>query len=56
MTKWKIKEVSFNSLPELNAYIAANDIAPNSVLKYETVFEQLKQSMRYVLTYWTIKD
>lgn len=56
MGKWKIKEVSFNSLQELNTYIADNDIAPNSVLRYETVFEQLKQTIRYILTYWTVKD
>ena len=56
MANWKIKEVSKDSLNELNAYITENEIAPNSVLKYDTVFDQLKQKMRYVLTYWTIKD
>lgn len=56
MSKWKLKEVSFNSLTELNKYIEENDIAPNSVLKYDTFFDQMKKSMQYVMTYWTVKD
>lgn len=56
MSKWKIKEVSFNSLTELNKYIEENDIAPNSTLKYDTVYDQIKKSMKYVFTFWTIKD
>lgn len=56
MSKWKLKEASFYSLSELNTYIAENDIAPNSVLKYDTAFDQIKQTMRYIITYWTIKD
>lgn len=56
MSKWKIREVSFSSLIELNQYIADNDIAPNSVLKYDAFFDQMKKSMQYVFTYWTVKD
>lgn len=56
MSKWKLKEVSFNSLNELNQYIQENDIAPNSILKYDTVFDQMKQTMRYQITYWIVKD
>jgi len=56
MSKWKLKEVSFNSLNELNIYIQENDIAPNSVLKYDTVFDQVKQIVRYMLTYWTVNE
>jgi hypothetical protein len=56
MAKWKIKEVSFNSLHDLNQYIAENDIAPSSTLKYDTFFDQMKQTMCYTFTYWTVKD
>jgi len=56
MSKWRLKEISFYSLGELNNYIMENDIAPNSVLKYDTIFDQLKQKVNYVLTYWTIKE
>lgn len=56
MSRWKIKEISFYSLHELNTYIADNDIAPSSTLKYDAYFDQLKQSMKYTFTYWTIKD
>lgn len=55
-SKWKIKEVSFNSLNELNKYIEENSIAPNSTLKYDVFYDQIKNSMKYVFTYWTIKD
>ena len=55
-SKWKIKEVSFNSLAELNKYIGENDIAPSNVLRYNTIFDQLKQQINYILTYWTIKE
>lgn len=56
MSKWKLKEMCFNSLNELNAYIQENDIAPNSILKYDTLFDQIKQAMRYQITYWTVKE
>ena len=56
MSKWKLKEVCFNSLNELNTYIQENDIAPNSILKYDTVFDEVKQTMRYMITYWTVKE
>lgn len=55
-SKWKIKEVSFNSLNELNKYIEENNIAPNSTLKYDVFYDQIKNSMKYIFTYWTIKD
>lgn len=56
MSDWKIKEISFYSLTELNTYIAENNITPANVLKYETVFDQLKQTMRYLFTYWTTEE
>ena len=56
MAAWKIKEASFSSVIELNQYIADNNIAPNSVLKYDVFFDQMKRSMQYVFTYWTVKD
>ncbi len=55
-SKWKIKEVNFNSLAELNKYIEEKDIAPSNVLRYNTIFDQLKQQINYILTYWTIKE
>lgn len=55
-TKWRIKEATFNSLKELNEYIAENDIAPSSLIKYDTLYETLKQKTRYVITYWTVKE
>ena len=55
-SKWKIKEVSFDSLKDLNKYIEENDIAPNSTLKYDVFYDQLKKSMKYTFTYWTVKD
>ena len=54
--KWKIKEATFNSLKELNEYIAENDIAPSNLIKYDTIYESLKQKTRYVITYWSIKE
>ncbi|MBO4622562.1 MAG: hypothetical protein J5691_01610 [Bacilli bacterium] len=56
MKKWKIKEATFNSLKELNEYIAENDIAPSNLIKYDTIYESLKQKTRYVITYWSIKE
>jgi len=56
MSNWKIKEVMVGSLNELNTYIKENNIAPSDVLRYDTVFDHIKQSVRYTLTYWTIKD
>lgn len=53
---WKIKEVSFGSLSELNKYIADNEIMPNSTLQYNAIYDQIKNSMQYVFTYWTVKD
>lgn len=50
--KWLIKEKSCLSLHELNEFIAENDIQPNQVLKYNTIFEQMKQCTKYVITYW----
>ncbi len=54
MAAWKIKEVCCNSLNELNIFIEENNISPSNVLKYETVFDQIKQSIKYVLTYWAL--
>lgn len=54
MAAWKIKEVCCNSLNELNIFIEENNISPSNVLKYETVFDQIKQNIKYVLTYWAL--
>lgn len=54
MAAWKIKEVFCNSLNELNIFIEENNILPSNVLKYETVFDQMKQSIKYGLTYWAL--
>lgn len=50
--KWLIKEKSCLSLGELNKFINENEIQPEHVIKYNTLFEQMKQSTMYVLTYW----
>lgn len=47
-----IKEKSFNSIKELNLYIEKEGIQPSDLIEYRTIFEQLKQSMRYLITYW----
>lgn len=49
---WMIKEKSFNSIKELNLYIEKEGIQPSDLIEYRTIFEQLKQSMRYLITYW----
>lgn len=54
MAAWKIKEVCCNSLNELNIFIEENNILPSNVLKYETTFDQIKQNIKYILTYWTL--
>ena len=54
MAAWKIKEVCCNSLNELNIFIEENNILPSNVLKYETTFDQIKQNIKYVLTYWAL--
>lgn len=55
-TKWSIKEAAFNSLKELNEYINEKDIVPNNLIRYETIYEALKQETRYAITYWTTKE
>jgi len=50
--KWLIKEKSCLSLAELNKFISENEIQPEQVIKYNTLFEQMKQSTKYILTYW----
>ena len=54
MAAWKIKEVCCNSLNELNIFIEENNISPSNVLKYETTFDQIKQNIKYILTYWAL--
>lgn len=54
MAAWKIKEVCCNSLNELNIFIEENNILPSNVLKYETTFDQIKQNIKYILTYWAL--
>lgn len=55
--KWMIKEKSCLSLKELNDFISENQIQPEQVIKYSTMFEQMKQCTKYVLTFWEeIKD
>lgn len=49
---WMIKEKSFNSIKELNLYIEKEGIQPSDLIEYRTIFEQLKQSMRYLITHW----
>lgn len=49
---WMIKEKSFNSIKELNLYIEKEGIQPSDLIEYRTIFEQLKQSIRYLITYW----
>lgn len=49
---WKINEKSFLSLKELNDFIAENDIKPENLIRYATTFEQMKQSTKYIITYW----
>ena len=50
--KWMIKEKSCLSLKELNDFISENQIQPEQVIKYSTMFEQMKQCTKYVLTFW----
>lgn len=50
--KWIIKEKSCLSLKELNDFISENQIQPEQVIKYSTMFEQMKQCTKYVLTFW----
>lgn len=50
--KWIIKEISFLSLKELNDFILENEIQPEQILKYSTIFEQIKQCTKYGLTFW----
>lgn len=56
MKRWQIKEVAFNSLNELNAYIDQEKITPKDLIKYNTIFDQMKQCMRYGITYWKNND
>lgn len=57
MKRWKIKETSTFSLNELNEYIENNNIQPENLIQYRTVFEQMKQCIKYIITYWEeIKD
>lgn len=49
---WMIKEKSFNSIKELNLYIEKEGIQPSDLIEYRTIFEQLKQGVRYLITYW----
>lgn len=52
MAKWKIEEASFESLTALNKYIAEKNIEPSYTIKYNTVFDQIKRTMKYIFTYW----
>lgn len=52
MKRWKIKEVSFLSIDALNKYIEENNIQPEHLIRYNTIFEQMKQCTKYLITYW----
>lgn len=55
MSTYKIKEASFNSLNELNTYIQDNNITPKDMLKYDTSFDQIKNTIRYMIVYWVVE-
>ena len=50
--RWKIKEVSFLSINELNSYIEKEGIQPEQLIRYSTTFEQIKQCTKYLITHW----
>lgn len=52
MKRWKIKEISFFSIDALNKYIEENSIQPEHLIRYSTIFEQMKQCTKYLITYW----
>lgn len=52
MSKYEICEVSKYSLKDLNDFIAQNNIEPKDLIQYRTVFEQMKQCTKYIITYW----
>lgn len=57
MKRWKIQEIGVLSLSDLNRYIDDNNIQPNDLISYRTVFDQIKQCTKYIFTYWQeIKD
>lgn len=52
MAKYEICEISKYSLKDLNEYIQQNNIKPEDLISYRTVFEQMKQCSKYIITYW----
>lgn len=48
-----IKEKSFDSIKELNQFIEKEGIQPSDLIEYRTMFEQLRQSVRYLITFWS---
>jgi hypothetical protein len=50
---WMIKEKSFNSIKELNQFIEKEGIQPSDLIEYRTMFEQLRQNVRYLITFWS---
>lgn len=50
---WMIKEKSFDSIKELNRFIEKEGIQPSDLIEYRTMFEQLRQSVRYLITFWS---
>lgn len=56
MKRWKIKEKGVLSLSDLNKYIADNCIQPSDLIEYRTVFDQMKQCTKYMITYWAAID
>jgi hypothetical protein len=50
---WMIKEKSFDSIKELNQFIEKEGIQPSDLIEYRTMFEQLKQNVRYLITFWS---
>lgn len=50
---WMIKEKSFDSIKELNQFIEKEGIQPSDLIEYRTMFEQLRQNVRYLITFWS---
>lgn len=48
-----IKEKSFDSIKELNQFIEKEGIQPSDLIEYRTMFEQLRQNVRYLITFWS---
>lgn len=51
-TRYEICEVSKYSLKEVNAFIEQNNIKPEDLIQYRTLFESMMQCTKYIITYW----